>query len=214
MIKTGQSKDKPSFFKRLFTFNFGDCCRSSRSSNALNKFRGKNIAVPLQRYSSSGQYAGSSSTSTPFASHYGKGMRRFTGTFETDKPSLSKSYPINEIFILGTRRRIVAKITVRKIAEGPTVPNGMNLSLGVFSIEEESSMIEDSTSNAFSMLKRSGSNPFGKKVRLSATAISFVSEVGITDYISDNIARHIAHRLKCDAIIDAYCNYGEIAIQV
>lgn len=120
-------------------------------------------------------------------------------------------YPINEVFILGKQEKIIAKIIVRKISEAPQITSSLLSSVfGVFSQKETLLHAEGSSHQESS---KGGSLSIGK-IESNQTEKTPIHIEGLHDITPGNVARHIAHRLKCDVIIDALCGYGETSLQV
>jgi len=146
---------------------------------------------------------------------------------ENDQDPPGISYPIDKIFILGEKFKIVAKITVHKVAKSTflienysmTPTKGMNSSV----IRANKNRISvNSPPNGLTRQKRSRAESAitGHDVPLEAKREIFSKyEKGIKaehwqEITPEKVAIHIAERLRCETIIDALCGFGGNTIQV
>lgn len=125
--------------------------------------------------------------------------------------------PFNMVFILGDKNKIVAKITHKKVEAGPE-PQFLRIST-TSEVTVSSNMMRESI-DSMKSIKKEKKESFKDSLlntlrrRLLSRQNKTVSAEENSGLIPENIARHIATRLKCDIIIDALCGCGGTALQV
>jgi len=141
---------------------------------------------------------------------------------EIDQDPPEISYPIDKIFILGETFKIVAKITVHKVAKTTQVIDSFTL----FTKGMNSSVLNTNTNRSSihdkGKIKRSRAESAiaGHDVSIEAKREIFSKyEKGIKaehwqEITPEKVAIHIAERLRCETIIDALCGFGGNTIQV
>jgi hypothetical protein len=117
--------------------------------------------------------------------------------------SLKGTYPTNQVFILGKKDKIVAKITHVKVSKAPSnFTSGQSLKLEAVEDKDSPSPVKWSTKllNA----KHDIFSLWDKGIKADK----------LEEITPEAIAKHIAIRLKYDMVIDALCGFGGNTLQV
>ena len=213
MKSTVRPKSKSSGFSSLFDFSFFGGC--NRPEIKVRKEEPKDFKGPRHPSNCmqcpSGPTSASLNSESDLNSNSLKLLESSQMNDELHGNSSFDQYPINEVFMLGKQEKIIAKIITRKICEASQITSSLLSSVfGVFSQKESmvhpegSSHQESSCTKGDLSVAKHGSIQSEKGIQIE----------GMHDITPGNVARHIAHRLKCDMIIDALCGYGETTLQV
>ncbi len=142
---------------------------------------------------------------------------------EIDQDPPEISYPIDKIFILGETFKIVAKITVHKVAKATQVidsftlsAKGMNSSVLNTNTNRNSMNDKGNTkrSRAESAIARPDALPIEAKKEIFSKYDKGIKAEHWQEITPEKVAIHIAERLACETIIDALCGFGGNTIQV
>lgn len=214
MKSTVRPKSKSSGFSSLFDFSFFGCNRpkiQAPREEPPNSFKGlRHPSNCMQCPSGPTQASLNSDSDFNFNSLKLLEASQINDGLHGD--SSFDHYPINEVFMLGKQEKIVAKIITRKICEASQITSSLLSSVfGVFS-QKESVLQPDGSSHNEHTSNLKGSLSVAKIE--SAQSERGIQVEGMHDMTPGNVARHIAHRLKCEVIIDALCGYGETTLQV
>ena len=184
---------------------FGCCCRPDNEQPS-SFFVNKSLAHPTSTMSSHKYKSNQNEIFDP-------------NPIEIDPP---KEYPIEQVFILGEKYKIVAKITIKKVSKPtsilqqvPVVKRMMTESVRGAPVKKSNSQDKEGV-----LRQRTESAVFGKELPLQIKKEIFSKyEKGIKaeqwqEITPEKVAMHVADRLRCDTIIDALCGFGGNAIQV
>ena len=110
--------------------------------------------------------------------------------------------PENEVFILGQKHKIVAKITRVQVQKSSSAKNTF--------VDTNSNLLKSNSPHK---------NGQGTDVLSYKKEIFSLFEKGITadewtEITPEEVAKHIAKRLACDVVVDALCGFGGNTIQV
>jgi len=188
-----------------------------------------NVSVDISQTSSQVQHFNMKKRKTSrhrlsnnFSSYYDKGVSIISNNYGSINPSSPDHYPRNEVIILGKRHKIIAKIVQRKISDSFSPGHGLGISRlvtysgGSVPVEAAGSLTEGSSflEDRFSEKSSDENVTIEKKKEIFSLYHKGVQVEGWSERVPENVARHIAYRLKCDTILDVFCEYGEHAIQV
>ena len=140
---------------------------------------------------------------------------------EVDMDLTVKVYPIDIVFILGEKNKIVAKITVTKVSKLTSIFEEKTSSI----LRMRGSMKGSTSSKNSELEKDLDSRERVKSLKQPKLSSQAKKEIfskydkgikceGWEEVTPEKIAAHIAYRIKCDTIIDALCGFGSNTIQV
>jgi hypothetical protein len=118
------------------------------------------------------------------------------------------SYPMNEVFILGYKYKMVAKITKIRVLKSGSKSNEDQQPLG----SPKKNSAKGETQPKF--LSRSSEDDVNYKKDIFSLYEKGIKADEWEQITPEAIAKHIASRTKADIIIDALCGYGGNTIQV
>lgn len=111
--------------------------------------------------------------------------------------------PTNQVFILGKKDKIVAKITHVKVSKAPSnFSSGQSLKLEPLEEKDSPSPIKWST------------RLLNAKHDIFTLWDKGIKADKLEEVTPEGIAKHIASRLKYDMVIDALCGFGGNTLQV
>ena len=117
-----------------------------------------------------------------------------------------EDYPIGEVFLLGQKYKIVAKVAYKQIQKPLEDWNELSVSL----------LKKSANQNRLSTAKPPKKDSIFRSIR--KTLFSKKTREPIVEFVTEStpgyVAEHIARRLKCDIIIDALCGFGGNTIEV
>jgi len=204
-------------------FGFLSCCSKEKPSGSTTL---NNISIDISRTSSQIQLHNMKKRKSTrprlqdFSSYYDNGIDIFSNNASIHNPLFHENYPRNEVIIMGRSNKIIAKIIQRKITEAMEPGKGLGISR-LEIISRGSNPIDSSASPVcFSSFEEKLSEKSSEDISIEKKKEIFsLYNKGVQverwhERVPENVARHIGYRLRCDVIIDAFCEYGENAIQV
>jgi len=120
---------------------------------------------------------------------------------------IKPAYPVDEVFILGTKDKIVAKITKVKVLK----PSTKNSS---YAKSKQNPLKPDAKTNSPVKWTESIKEALEYKKEIFSQYEKGIKAEQWEEITPEPIAKHIAERLACDIMIDALCGYGGNTIQV
>ncbi len=123
---------------------------------------------------------------------------------------IKEENPMDQVFILGQNYKIVTKITQKRV--DPPISSQL-LNLGTTTDLASSGNLRGSFGNIKKEPQKDSLLTSLRKTFFSKQK-EVAKEEECPGMIPENIARHIANRLKTDILIDALCGHGGTAIQV
>jgi len=125
---------------------------------------------------------------------------------------IKEENPLDQVFILGQKHKIVSKITQKKV-DPPTASQFLSFAGGTDMAS--STNLRASVGSSKSVKKEPQKDSLLTSLRKTFFSKQKESqkEEECPGMIPENIARHIANRLKTDILIDALCGHGGTAIQ-
>ena len=209
-----------SLSQKKYSYNFFGCCFRSQeymqpstfsvkkdSNRPSSKMNTKNGRVPHQF----GNHKTSNITDNDLD----------VDPIEVDMDLTVRVYPVDIVFILGEKNKIVAKITVTKVLKLTSIFDEKTSS-----ILRMRGSVRGSTSSKNSELEKDLDwRERGKSMKQPKLSSQAKKEIfskydkgikceGWEEVTPERIAAHIANRIKCDTIIDALCGFGSNTIQV
>jgi len=141
----------------------------------------------------------------------------------TNETSFEQARPKNKTFILGDDYKVIAKITSWKISEvlevtdvpssyGKLTSSETSFDDMISGLSIKSDLLDDKIKNEY-LESRTFINELEKLSCSSPDNKGILKEIH-KEKLPNNVSKYLAQRLKCDSIIDAFCEYGEITIQV
>ena len=199
-------------------FNMFSCCKPSptnRNSQASKPFLMYHPASVIAMNNSPKKVVNSKNTDSGLATKFTFGIpysnSRGQSIFEKE------DLPVDMVFILGEKNKIVAKITHKKVETGN---EAQFLRVSTFNESVLSANNQRESIDSLKSMKKEKKVSFKDSV-INSLKRSLLSRKDKTvnaeensGLIPENIANHIANRLECDIIIDALCGCGGTAMQV
>ncbi len=206
-------------------FGFLSCC--STSTNKVQREASFISANSNTEYPSDLSFLDMPSTFSNrprpnFADYYDKDIPSFMNQ-ASDEASFENARPKNKAFILGDNYKIIAKITSWKITEvlevtdvpssyGKLTSNETSFDDMISGLSMKSDLLDDKIKNEY-LESKTFINELEKLSSSSPDNKGLMKEI-YKEKLPNNVSKYLAQRLKCDHIIDALCEHGEITIQV
>lgn len=198
------SKDSPnksnssSGTKPKFSF-FGICCTPEQEPPTIEN---RSQLAPIS--SMTRELHPSQSNRSSISSRNSKSTLKTLKNGVQTKPS----YPMNEVFILGNKFKMAAKITKIRVLKSGSKSNDEPLSS---TSPKKNSANRESQSR---VLLRSQEDEINYRKDIFSLYERGILAEDWDQITPEAIAKHIASRTKADLIIDALCGYGGNTIQV